>query len=159
MPTIILSVQLTQCRNPWGNARSGNWHGAWSDGSKEFTPEIQQELNHKFGTDSVFWISYADLLRKYLHLDRTRLFMDCPDWRITQKWISVDVPWKAQYSQKFKITLKKESPIVIVLSQLDDRYFEGLHGQYQFYVQFRVHEVGSPDENDFIVRSHGNYGK
>lgn len=149
--------KLVKLRNPWGKGKKGNWEGAWSDGSKEFTPEAQQELNHKFGNDSVFWISYKDLLRKYQHFDRTRLFMDCPDWRITQKWISVEVPWKAEFEQKFKIVLKKESPIVLVLSQLDDRYFEGLQGQYTFRLQFRLHEANSPEEDDYIVRSHGNY--
>jgi hypothetical protein len=144
-------------RNPWGKGKKGNWEGAWSDGSKEFTPEAQQELNHKFGNDSVFWISYQDLLRKYQHFDRTRLFMDSPDWRLTQKWISVEVPWKAEFEQKFRIVLKKESPVVLVLSQLDDRYFDGLQGQYSFRLQFRLHEVDSPGEEDYIVRSHGNY--
>ena len=53
--------------------------------------------------------------------------------------------------------LKKESPIVLVLSQLDDRYFDGLQGQYRFRLQFRLHDVDSPGEEDYIVRSHGNY--
>lgn len=144
-------------RNPWGKGKKGNWEGAWSDGSKEFTPEAQKELNHKFGNDSVFWICFEDLLRKYQHFDRTRLFMDSPDWRITQKWLSVEVPWHAKFSDTFRITLKKESPVVLVLSQLDDRYFEGLQGQYSFRLQFRLHQVDSPGEEDFIVRSHGNY--
>ncbi|KAG0647477.1 Stomach-specific M-type calpain [Hyphodiscus hymeniophilus] len=149
--------RLLKLRNPWGKGKKGNWEGAWSDGSKEFTPEAQQELNHKFGNDSVFWISYQDLLRKYQHFDRTRLFMDSPDWRLTQKWISMEVPWKAEFEQTFRIVLRKESPVILVLSQLDDRYFDGLQGQYSFRLQFRLHEVGSPGEEDYIVRSHGNY--
>ncbi|KAL2064124.1 hypothetical protein VTL71DRAFT_4618 [Oculimacula yallundae] len=149
--------RLVKLRNPWGKGKKGNWQGAWSDGSKEFTPEIQIELNHKSGSDSVFWISYQDLLRKYQHFDRTRLFTDCPDWCITQKWMSIDVPWKAEFEQKFRIVLKKESPIVMVLSQLDDRFFQGLKGQYKFRFQFRLHEVNSIDEHDYVVRSHGNY--
>lgn len=149
--------RLLKLRNPWGKGKKGNWEGPWSDGSKEFTPDAQKELNHKFGNDSVFWISYEDLLRKYQHFDRTRLFMDAPDWRVTQKWISVEVPWKAEFEQKFRIVLKKESPVVLVLSQLDDRYFDGLQGQYSFRLQFRLHEVDSPGEEDYIVRSHGNY--
>jgi hypothetical protein len=83
--------------------------------------------------------------------------MDAPDWRVTQKWISVEVPWKAEFEQKFRIVLKKESPVVLVLSQLDDRYFDGLQGQYSFRLQFRLHEVDSPGEEDYILRSHGNY--
>lgn len=154
---ISTGQRLLKLRNPWGKGKKGNWEGAWSDGSKEFTPEIQLELNHQFGKDSVFWIEYKDLLRKYQHFDRTRLFMDSPDWRITQKWISMEVPWKAEFEQKFRIVLTKESPVVLVLSQLDDRYFNGLQGQYNFRLQFRLHEVNSPEENEYIVRSHGNY--
>ena len=44
-------------------------------------------LNHKFGNDGMFWISYEDLLRNYSSFDRTRLFG--PDWRITQQWTTV----------------------------------------------------------------------
>lgn len=83
--------------------------------------------------------------------------MDSPDWRLTQKWISVEVPWKAEFEQKFRIVLRKESPVVLVLSQLDDRYFDGLQGQYSFRLRFRLHELDSPGEEDYIVRSHGNY--
>ena len=74
-------------------------------------------LNHKFGDDGIFWISYEDLLRNYSSFVRTRLFG--PDWQISQQWTSVDIPWTAGYNDtKFSITLKKRSPIVIVLSQV-----------------------------------------
>ncbi|KAH8586197.1 hypothetical protein B0O99DRAFT_82526 [Bisporella sp. PMI_857] len=149
--------RLLKLRNPWGKGKNSNWEGPWSDGSKEFTPEAQLELNHKFGNNSAFWISFEDLLRKYQHLDRTRLFMDSPDWRITQKWISAEVPWLPQFKQRFRVALTKDSPVVLVLSQLDDRYFDGLQGQYSFRLQFRLHDVDSPGEEDYIVRSHGNY--
>lgn len=117
---------------------------------------MKEELNHTFGSDSTFWISYDDLLRKYQHFDRTRLFRDS-EWRSCQRWIGVEVPWKPQYNEKFQIKLTKESPLVLVLSQLDTRYFRGLQGQYNFRLQFRVHEEGSPGAEDYIVRSHGNY--
>jgi hypothetical protein len=67
------------------------------------------------------------------------------------------VPWKPQYNEKFHFTLTKESPLVLVLSQLDNRYYKGLHGQYTFRLHFRIHEQGKPDAEDYIVRSHGNY--
>lgn len=67
------------------------------------------------------------------------------------------MPWKPQYNEKFHIKLTKESPLVLVLSQLDTRYFRGLQGQYNFRLQFRLHEEGSPGAEEYIVRSHGNY--
>jgi hypothetical protein len=65
----------------------------------------------------MFWISYEDLLRKYQHFDRTRLFG--PEWTITQQWTSLNVPWSADYhSTRFVIELTKTSPVVVVLSQV-----------------------------------------
>jgi hypothetical protein len=44
--------------------------------------------------------------------------------------------------------------VVIVLYQLDDRYFRGLEGQYDFHLQFRLHK---DDEDEYIVRSNAAY--
>jgi hypothetical protein len=114
------------------------------------------KLNHTFGDDGVFWISYKDLIRKYEHFDRTRLFHSDANWKSTQQWTSLAIPWTIDYSDtKFEITLTKEGPVVIVLTQLDDRYFRGLEGQYEFKLHFRLEKEG---EEEYIVRSHGNYG-
>ena len=112
-----------------------------------------KELDHKFGDDGMFWISFEDLLQKYSSFERTRLFDR--SWTITQQWTTVDVPWSADYNDtKFTVTITKQSPVVIVLSQLDDRYFKGFQGQYTFQLHFRLDKDG---EEDYIVRSHGNY--
>lgn len=153
---ISTGQRLVKLRNPWGLIRKGIWEGPWSDGSKEWTTEVQEELGHKFGNDSVFWIAYEDLLRKYTHFDRTRLFKD-KDWRSCQRWVGVDVPWKPEYHEKFHIKLTQDSPLVLVLSQIDDRYFKGLQGQYKFRLHFRLHQQDGPGAEDYIVRSHGNY--
>ncbi|KIN05743.1 hypothetical protein OIDMADRAFT_38228 [Oidiodendron maius Zn] len=137
-------------RNPWGEYE---WNGPWSDGSKEWTPEWMQKLNHRFGNDGSFWMSYEDLLQKYQTIDRTRLFVE--DWKITQHWTSFNVSWATEYhSTKFAFTAEKRTSFVLVLSQLDDRYYCGLEGQYSFKLAFRVHKAG---EEDYIVRSHVNY--
>lgn len=146
----IRGNRLLKVRNPWGE---GEWRGAWSDGSEQWTPEWMELLNHRFGDDGQFWISFEDLLRIYSSFDRTRLFGS--DWQITQQWTTADVPWSADYNKtKFSVALTKRSPVVIVLSQLDDRYYRGLEGQYTFQLHFRLDKDG---EQDYIVRSHGNY--
>ncbi|KAI9829173.1 MAG: hypothetical protein M1832_000196 [Thelocarpon impressellum] len=145
-------IKLVLLKNPWGQSE---WTGPWSDGSKEWTPYWMEKLDHRFGDDGAFWISYPDLLRKFQHFDRTRLFRPEDDWVVTQQWTSLYVPWSVDYlDTKFSIELTKPGPAVIVLSQLDDRYFKGLEGQYSFQLQFRVHKEG---EEDYIVRSHGGY--
>jgi hypothetical protein len=146
----IDGVRLLKLRNPWGRTE---WTGRWSDGSEEWTAEWMQKLNHKFGDDGVFWIHYNDLLSHYQHFDRTRLFG--PEWTVSQQWTSVNVPWSVDYlDTKFTIKLARSGPVVIVLSQLDDRYYQGLEGEYEFNLQFRLHK---DDEEEYIVRSNGTY--
>ncbi|KAK3945968.1 calpain family cysteine protease [Diplogelasinospora grovesii] len=142
--------RLLLLKNPWGK---GEWTGPWSDGSKEWTAEWMKKLDHKFGDDGAFWISYKDLLRKYQAFDRTRLFG--PDWKVTSIWTTLSVPWTHKYHDtKFSFTLARPGPVVLVLSQLDDRYFRGLEGQYKFGLSFRVHKAG---EDEYIVRTQSTY--
>ncbi|KAL8669767.1 MAG: hypothetical protein Q9168_005661 [Polycauliona sp. 1 TL-2023] len=57
--------------------------------------------------------------------------------------ISAEIPWSVQYlDTSFRITIPKATQVVIVLCQLDDRYFLGLVGQYEYELQFQVHKEG-----------------
>jgi hypothetical protein len=139
-------VRLLKIHNPWGKQE---WNGAWSDGSKEWTPEVMKELGHTFGDDGLFWISYPDFLRYYPEIDRTRLFGD--EWTVAQQWTAVNVPWTAEYLDTgFKVTLSKPGPVVLVLSQPDDRYFQGLTGRYLHQLHFRLYKEG---EDTYLLRS------
>lgn len=146
----IDGVRLVLLKNPWGKHE---WKGAWSDGSKEWTAEWLQKLDHKFGDDGSFWISYEDLLKKYQAFDRTRLFG--PEWKVASIWTTLNVSWMLDYHDtKFAFSLAKSGPVVIVFAQLDERYFRGLEGQYRFELSFRVHRAG---EEDYVVRSQNYY--
>ncbi|KAL7792578.1 hypothetical protein V8C37DRAFT_379921 [Trichoderma ceciliae] len=142
--------RLLRLKNPWGK---GEWKGPWSDGSKEWTPEWLEKLGHRFGDDGDFWIAYEDLLQKYQAFERTRLFDDT--WRVSQIWTTVNVPWILDYHDThFSLGITNPGPVVIVLAQLDDRYFRGLHGQYKFELAFRIHKAG---HEDYLVRSQAPY--
>ncbi|EXJ83853.1 hypothetical protein A1O1_07481 [Capronia coronata CBS 617.96] len=145
--------RLVKIRNPWGRKE---WTGAWSDGSKEWTADWLQRLNHQFGDDGIFWMTYKDMLSKYKYIDRTRIFG--PDWHVAQQFMSVQVPWSTlDYQQNhFSIDVPDDTDAVIVLSQLDDRYFKGLQGKYNFTLQFRV-QKDSQDDEEYLARSKMTY--
>lgn len=108
-----------------------------------------QKLGHRFGEDGEFWICYEDILRHYQCFERVRLFG--PEWNVSQIWTTMHVPWAMEYNETyFAFTTTQSGPIVVVVSQLDDRYFRGLEGQYYFQLSFRVHKAG---HSGYIVRS------
>ncbi|KAJ4312536.1 hypothetical protein N0V94_007393 [Neodidymelliopsis sp. IMI 364377] len=131
----------------------GEWTGPWSDGSQEWTPYWMEKLEHKFGDDGLFWMSYKDLLKRFALLDRTRLFDQ--NWTVVQTWTSVSVAWVTGYlNTKFSIEVKKKGPTVFQLCQLDDRYFQGLAGKYTFDLHFVLQEKDAAP-GDYIVRARG----
>ncbi|GKT50898.1 calpain-8 [Colletotrichum spaethianum] len=139
------SQRLVLLKNPWGKG-NGKVPGEW-------TPEWLQKLQHTFGDDGAFWISYGDLLKKYNIFDATRLFG--PDWEVTSIWTTLSVPWTLDYHDTyFAFTISRSGPVVLVLAQLDERYFRGLEGQYRFDLQFRLHKAG---QEDYVVRSQASY--
>ncbi|KAI8648145.1 Calpain catalytic domain-containing protein [Fusarium sp. Ph1] len=148
--------RLVKLRDPRGKVGEGTWKGPWSDGSKELTIQVLKELGHTPGTDSVFWMSYEDFTKIFTHLDCMRRFHGL-DWRCCQRWIAVDVPWMEEYYKKFQFKLTKNSPLCLVLSQLDRRYYVGLWGQYSFHLDFRLHKEDSPDAEDCVARPHVHY--
>ncbi|KAF4336333.1 hypothetical protein FBEOM_9786 [Fusarium beomiforme] len=131
-------VRLVKIRNPWGQKSEdghGEWHGPWSDGSKEWTPHMIRKLQHQFGDDGIFWMSFSDMLDNFKWMYRTRLFDE--RWTVAQQWTSVSISWLTGFlKKKFIIEVKEEGMVVIVLSQLDERYFTDLKGQYEFVLHF-----------------------
>ncbi|KAK3078319.1 hypothetical protein LTS18_007808, partial [Coniosporium uncinatum] len=123
-------LRILKVRNPRG---SQEWNGAWSDGLKEWTAQMMKELNHTFGDDGIFWISYKDFLRYYPELDRIRLFG--PEWTVTQQ---------------FTFSIDKAGQTVLVLSQPDNRYFGGMRGLYRLQLHFRLYKDG---QDTYLLRS------
>ncbi|TMW61463.1 hypothetical protein Poli38472_012654 [Pythium oligandrum] len=139
--------RFVQVRNPWGKTE---WTGPWSDGSAEWTAEWITILNHKFGDDGSFWMSYEDFLETFTVLDRTRIFSS--EWSVAQCWTRELVQWpnKSFAEHEFRVSLEKDGPVVIVLRQADTRYFQGLEGQFDFQLHFRVRREG---ERKYFARS------
>ncbi|KAG0652363.1 Calpain-type cysteine protease DEK1 [Hyphodiscus hymeniophilus] len=142
-------VRLLMVKNPWGETE---WNGKWSDGSKEWTPDAIKKLDYKFGNDGIFWMPFDDFLERFVQFWRTRLFSH--EWLVSQHWTTVQVPWSGDYNDtSFEFAIAESTHTVIVLSQLDSRYFMGLSGQYAFTMAFRVHRS---DETEYIVRGYSS---
>ena len=54
--------RLLRLRNPWGK---GEWNGAWSDGSSEWTPEMRSMLAFTDANDGTFWINLEDFKKNF----------------------------------------------------------------------------------------------
>jgi len=116
---------------------------------------MMTKLNHTFGDDGVFWISFKDFLKHFTSINRVRLFDG--KWKVAQQWTCVSVPWTVEYlDTKFQLSITEKGPVIIVLSQPDDRYFYGLRGRFLYSMHFRVYKEG--EENKWIVRSMHNSG-
>jgi hypothetical protein len=84
-------------------------------------------------------MSYQDMLDTFWFMHRTRLFDE--RWTVVQQWTSVNIGWVSGYlNTKFLVEVKKSGMVVFVLTQLDERYFLGFEGQYEFQLHFLLQE-------------------
>ncbi|KAG8833691.1 hypothetical protein FRC17_010223 [Serendipita sp. 399] len=135
-------------RNPWG---TGEWRGRWSDGAKEWTSEWLPALSllgHEFGDDGQFVMEYCDFLNHWTTLDCTRLFD--ASWVSSSIWLQVDGltsthPW-TWGDISYTIKVPTDTPAVIVLQQLDTRYFQEISGYLRYSFEFVVFKRGSKEE-------------
>ncbi|KAJ3515588.1 hypothetical protein NLJ89_g1665 [Agrocybe chaxingu] len=135
-------------RNPWGNSE---WTGPWSDGSKEWQGEwleVLKELGHVFGDDGQFVMEYSDFLETWQKIERTRLFDS--SWIMSSKWLRL-APRPAVYpliygDVFFTFTLAEASPVIVVLSQLDTRYFNFIDGTSRWNLDFVIYRRGESEQ-------------
>ncbi|KAJ7113933.1 hypothetical protein C8R44DRAFT_676394 [Mycena epipterygia] len=134
-------------RNPWGKCE---WTGPWSDGSKEWNADsldILPLLGHVFGDDGEFVMEYSDFLDCWDQIDRTLLFDS--NWITSSQWLRVSsrpLPSAWTFGDVcFTITLPKPSFTIIVLSQLDSRYFNDISGRSSWSFDFLLFKRGQTE--------------
>ena len=66
----VAGRRLVRLRNPWGR---GEWRGAWSDESSEWTAELLAQLDYRFADDGAFWMELSDFRRMFNTLYTARL--------------------------------------------------------------------------------------
>jgi len=131
-------------RNPWGD---GEWTGAWSDGSKEWTHEWIQflpELDHTFGEDGQFVMEYKDFLGVFERVQRTFLFDD--SWLASSSWIELPFPkgphaW-AYGHLSYMLTIPEKTKTILVLSKLNDQAYRSIKQTKAVYTSYAVVKLG-----------------
>ncbi|KAJ7113094.1 hypothetical protein C8R44DRAFT_797176 [Mycena epipterygia] len=146
-------------RNPRGKAE---WNGPWSDGSKDWTPEWMHALpalGHLFGDPGKFIMEYKDFLSCFQQVDRTRLF----DSSWTMRYDVLRVPPRpfpaCAYGYGdlcFSFCLSKTAPTIVVLSQLDVRYFKGVASPCYWNFDFILYKRGQKEPIDISGHSRFN---
>ncbi|KAG5649945.1 hypothetical protein H0H81_001370 [Sphagnurus paluster] len=131
-------------RNPWGKSE---WTGRWSDGLREWTPawlEILPLLDHEFGDDGQFVMEYCDFLEVWDQIHRTILFDS--SWVMSSQWLQVHVrPLPSSWSHGdvvFTFSLPKRALTIVVLSQIDVRYFKEIAGTSSWCLDFTLVKRG-----------------
>ncbi|KAG9085226.1 hypothetical protein FS749_004601 [Ceratobasidium sp. UAMH 11750] len=148
--------RFLRLRNPWGKSE---WKGRWSDGSKEWNAEWLArlpELKHKFGDDGEFLMEYSDFLKTWTMIERSRLFDS--DWKLSSMWMNVisrSFPCAWNFGDvSFTLSVPEDTPAVIVLSKLDDRYFAELSGYSYWSADFVVYKKGAPADEPYTRSTH-----
>ncbi|KAJ6629844.1 hypothetical protein B0H10DRAFT_1985516 [Mycena sp. CBHHK59/15] len=145
-------------RNPCGQAE---WTGPWSDGSKEWSPEWMDALpllGHVFGDPGKFVMEYKDFFACFEQVDRTRLFD--ASWTMRCDWVRVPsrpFPGSALgYGDLcFAFSISEATFTIIVLSQLDGRYFKGIVPPCYWNFDFLLYKKGQKEPVD--VSSHSRF--
>ncbi|KAF9511954.1 hypothetical protein BS47DRAFT_1298263 [Hydnum rufescens UP504] len=154
--------RFLRIRNPWGKSE---WTGRWSDGSKEWTPEWLDALGaleHSFGDDGAFIMEYEDFLETWTLVQRSRLFD--PSWIVSSLWINARVrgplcAWDFG-DISFTFNIPQASPVIVVLSQMNDRYYKAISAGYsEWTLDFKLYKKGDPEllarssHSTFLCRS------
>ncbi|KAB5590082.1 hypothetical protein CTheo_6472 [Ceratobasidium theobromae] len=152
----VAGKRFVRLRNPWGESE---WTGPWSDGSKEWTPEWLlrlPELHHTFGQDGEFLMEYTDFLKNWTIIERSRLFDS--GWKMSNMWLNVNsrtFPSAWGFGDvSFTISVTESTPAVIVLSQLDDRYYREISGYSKWSLDFVIYRKGAPADRPLARSPH-----
>lgn len=100
-------------------------------------------------------MEYCDFLQAWDLIEKCRLFNK--EWSCSQLWLSANLgtyPRPTNFGDvSFTFSLSKDTDAVIVLAQLDTRYFRGLSSQYLFSLHYQVFKK---DEEDPVAISPHN---
>ncbi|PRP83981.1 hypothetical protein PROFUN_08665 [Planoprotostelium fungivorum] len=120
----VHGVQLIRMRNPWG---MGEWTGPWSDGSREWSKDIQLRLKYEFGDDGTFWMDFKDWAKHYNRLYYLRNFGR--DWQMSLlrgEWLGITAGGCGNFptfknNPQVAFHLDKKCTVFITLMQFDHR--------------------------------------
>jgi len=137
-------VQLLHLRNPWG---SDEWKGAWSTGSKEWTPDMKEACKEtKEHDQGSFWISRQDFFANFGSVQGVRNFDS--SYKCTATYACVKQDNKTEQDSSFAVLPEAKADVIFVLAQRDARYrSHGAHDEYAIEISFDLYKCdGKPED-------------
>lgn len=151
--TILDSIEtksghkLLKIRNPWG---CREWKGRWSDGSKEWTTDIIQEVNATFGDDGTFYMCFEDFCHYWSYIDGVRLFNDPKIDQSESVWNLQIQPgvWREggyfnSRNPQYILHLESQADVCLSLLQYDSRYVGDEKENEAHVALYLMHYTGS----------------
>jgi hypothetical protein len=104
-------VRLVKLRNPWGQ---GEWKGAWSDASADWTPELKRQLKIENVDDGIFYMKYEEMLKYFTDIQICKVHDDF-------KYKSLESSCDHQHPVFFNITVKESGHYYFTINQESKR--------------------------------------
>jgi len=104
-------VRLVQLRNPWGQ---GEWRGAWSDASADWTPELKRQLKVENADDGIFYMKFEDMLKYFTDIQICKVHDD-------YVYKSLQSNCDHQHPVFFNITVKQSGHYYFTINQESKR--------------------------------------
>jgi len=104
-------VRLVKLRNPWGQ---GEWTGAWSDKSSEWTPELKRQVQFEDRDDGTFYMTYQDMLKYFSDIQICKVHDD-------YAYNSLKSSCDHKHATFFKLTVRQSGHYFITINQESKR--------------------------------------
>jgi hypothetical protein len=164
------TIKLCLIRNPHGvieDDESTEWSGAWCDGDKRWTPELNRLFHHENKEDGCFWMDFDDFLKNFEDSFFCDILYDGKLNYFKFKDETLDVPnvinFHVEKDQKMIISVFRDTwrfvratkykmyPITMIIAKYDPKTGEMSNIDGQFIFDDSYEHIKSFEKGHYVV--------